>query len=145
MKIQKSIEISVPPEKIWPFLVEPDKVLKWFLTFKKIEYTSDKHSGTGTTFYVEEKATGPLMKLNFMVTEWVENEKIAFKMTSGTGVKEYKQIWNLKPTKSGSTFIFFEEVVLPLGIIGKLVGTFIKKGSEAHVEKMLNELKYLAE
>ena len=50
MRIQKSIEIKVLPEKIWPFLAEPDNILKWCLTFKKFEYSSDKNSGTGTTF-----------------------------------------------------------------------------------------------
>ncbi len=29
MKVQRSIEIAAPPEKIWPFLVEPEKILKW--------------------------------------------------------------------------------------------------------------------
>jgi len=29
MKVQRSIDITAPPEKIWPFLVEPNKVLKW--------------------------------------------------------------------------------------------------------------------
>ena len=115
------------------------------MTFKKFEYSSDKNSGTGITFYVEEKASGPLMKLNFIVTEWIVNEKLAFKMTSGTGVKEYRQVWSLKTTSIGSTFTFFEEVVLPLGFIGKLIGTFLKKSSEAHVDKMLTELKNLSE
>jgi len=145
MRIQKSIEIKALPEKIWPFLVEPENILKWCLTFKKFEYSSDKNSGTGITFYVEEKASGPLMKLNFIVTEWIVNEKLAFKMTSGTGVKEYRQVWSLKTTSIGSTFTFFEEVVLPLGFIGKLIGTFLKKSSEAHVDKMLTELKNLSE
>ena len=145
MKIQKSIEIKALPKKIWPFLVEPENILQWCITFKKFEYSSDKHIGTGTTFYVEEKASGPLMKLNFIVTEWIENKKLSFKMISGTGVKEYKQVWSLKSTSIGSIFTFFEEVVLPLGVIGKLIGTFLKKSSEAHVYKMLIELKNLAE
>ena len=145
MRIQKSIEIIALPEKIWPFLVKPENILKWCLTFKKFKYSSDKYSGIGTTFYVEEKASGPLMKLNFTVTEWIENEKLSFKMISGTGVKEYKQAWSLKSTSTGSIFTFFEEVVLPLGVIGKLIGAFLKKSSEAHVNKMLIELKNLAE
>ena len=145
MKVQGSIEIAAPPEKVWPFLVEPEKVLKWCITFKKFEYTTEQHSGAGTPFYVEEKAGGPLMKLNFMVTEWVENEKLASKMTSGTGVKSYEMRFTLKPTPSGSTFTFAEEVALPYGIIGKLIGAVMKGSSETHVKHMLAELKSLAE
>ena len=72
MKVQRPIEIAAPPEKIWPFMVEPEKILKWCITFRKFEYTSEQRSGEGTTFYIEEKAgPTPLMKLNFTVTEWV--------------------------------------------------------------------------
>jgi uncharacterized protein YndB with AHSA1/START domain len=144
MKVKRSVEIAAPPEKVWPFLVEPDNILKWCITFKKFKYTTEQRSGVGTPFYVEEKAGGPLMKLKFAVTEWVENEKFVFKMTSGTSVKSYEQRWTLEPTPSGSTFTFMEEVELPFGIIGKLIGAVIRRSSEAHVKQMLTALKSLA-
>ena len=146
MRVQKSIEIAAPPEKIWPFLVEPEKILKWCITFKKFEYTSEQRSGTDTTLYIEEKAGPmPLMKLNFSVTEWLENERLAFRMTSGTGVKGYEQSWTVEATPSGSRFTFMEEVELPFGIIGKLIGLVGQNMSKATVGKMLVILKSLAE
>ena len=145
MKVQKSIEIAAPPDKIWPFLVEPEKILKWCITFLKFEYTGEQRSGVGTTFYLEEKAGGPLMKLNFRITEWVENERVAFSMISGTFVKGYEQSWTVEATPSGSRFTFMEEVKLPYGIIGKIMGLFAQRGSEATVGKMLPKLKSLAE
>ena len=54
MQVEKSIEISATPERIWPLLIDPEKIVMWFDTFKKCEYLSDKHSGVGTTYYVEE-------------------------------------------------------------------------------------------
>ena len=113
MKVQKSIEIAAPPDKIWPFLIEPEKILKWCITFLKFEYTGEQRSGLGTTFYLEEKAGGPLMKLNFRITEWVENERVAFSMISGNFVKGYEQSWAVEATPSGSRFTFMEEVKLP--------------------------------
>ncbi len=145
MKVQRSIDIVAPPEKIWPFLVKPGRIIKWCITFKKFEYTSERRSGVGTTFYVEEKAGGPLMKLKFEVTEWVENERLAFKMTSGTGVKSYEQRWGVSATQSGSIFTFMEQIELPLGFIGKLIGRFVQRSSEAHVKQMLAKLKNSAE
>ena len=65
MKVQDSIDIAAPPEKIWPFLVEPERILKWYTLLQKFEYTSEQHSGVGTTFYMEEKAA-VLMKLSFV-------------------------------------------------------------------------------
>jgi uncharacterized protein YndB with AHSA1/START domain len=146
MKIQRSIEIASRPKKIWPFLVEPEKIIKWCVTFKKFEYTAGRHIGLDTPVYVEEKAGGPLlMKLNCIVTKWVENEKFVFKMTSGTFVKSYEQRCFLTPTPSGSTFTFMKELVLPFGIVSKLIGAFMQRRSEAHVKQMLMQLKSMAE
>ena len=63
MKIQRAIEINAPPEKIWPFFVEPEKVLQWCITFKKFEYANDQQSGKGTSLYIEEEAGGRLSKM----------------------------------------------------------------------------------
>jgi len=145
MEVKKSIEIKATPHKIWPYLIEPDKILKWCITFKKFEYTTGQKSGVGTPFYVEEKAGGPLMKLNFAVTEWSENQELTFRMTSGNFVKGYEQRWTIKPVPSGSRFIFAEDVKMPWGILGKLIGLLGRSGSEAHVKDMLAKLKSLAE
>jgi uncharacterized protein YndB with AHSA1/START domain len=145
MKIQRSIEIAAPQSKIWPFLVEPDNILKWCITFKKFEYTAGQRSGVGTPFYIEEKAGGPLMKINFIATEWVENQKLAFKMTSGNFVKGYEQWWTIEPMPSGSRFNFAEDVKMPWGILGRLIGSLGHSSSEKHVKEMLSKLKSLAE
>ena len=87
----------------------------------------------------------PLMKLNFSVTEWLENERLTFRMTSGTGVKGYEQSWTVEATPSGSRFTFVEEVELPFGILGKLIGLVGQNMSKATAGKMLVILKSLAE
>ena len=146
MKVQRSTEIAVPPDKIWPFLIEPEKILKWCITFRKFDYTGEQHSGVGTPIYIEEEAGPmPLMKLNFKVTEWAENERLAFRMTSGTGVKGYEQSWALEAIPSGSRFTFMENVKLPFGIAGKLIGLVGQNMSKATVGKMLVILKNLVE
>jgi len=145
MRVKKSIDIAVPPEKVWPFFVEPEKVLRWCITFKKYEYTGSQYSGVDTPIYIEEQAGGPLMKMNFKITDCKENQLLALQMVSGTGVKAYKQDWSLEAIPSGSKFTFSEEVELPYGIIGKLLGTLMEGMSAATVDKMLIKLKTMAE
>ena len=145
MRIQKAIDITAPPERIWPFFVEPEKVLQWYSTFKRFDYTSNQHSGVGTPIYIEEQAVGPMMKLYFECTEWKENEKLALQMVSGSGVKSYKQVWSLERIPSGTRFTFMEEIELPFGIIGKLMGLIGQRMSEATVSKIQLKLKSLVE
>jgi uncharacterized protein YndB with AHSA1/START domain len=145
MKVQKSIDITATPDKIWPFFVDPEKVLQWCITFKKYEYTNKQYNGMDTPIYIEEQAGGPLMRMNFKITDCKDNERLSLQMISGTGVKAYKQIWSLEPIPSGSRFTFQEEVTLPFGILGKLLGTIMEGSSAATADKMLAKLKTLAE
>ena len=145
MKIQKSIEIAAAAEVIWPYLVEPVKIMKWCGTVKRIMYTGKQRSGLRTPFYFEEKAVGRLMKLHFVVTEWVVNRSVAFKMTSGNLVKGYEQRYTLEPSPTGIMFTCFENVTLPFGVLGKFVEVFRRPVSEAHLERMLVKLKSLGE
>jgi uncharacterized protein YndB with AHSA1/START domain len=144
--VQRSIDIISPPERIWPFLIEPEKILKWVTTFKKFEYTSEQRSGVGTTIYVEEKAgPTPLMKLNFKVTEWIENERLAYSMTSGSGVKRYEISEIIESTPAGSKFTLIENVELPWGIVGKFLESVGRKTAEGHIQEFLAKLKSMVE
>ncbi len=144
MKVQGSIDIAAPPERVWPFLVEPERILQWYALLQKFEYTSEQHTGVGATFYMEEKAA-VFMKLSFVMTEWAENAKLAFRMTSGNFVKGYEQAWTLEPTPSGSRFTLGEEVTMPYGPLGRVLGALSRSSSEGHVKEILAKLKALAE
>jgi hypothetical protein len=145
MKIHRSIEIAAPGMKIWPFLVEPEKILKWCLPAKKFDRTSEQNGGLGTTFYFEERAVGRLMKLHFVVTEWVVNERVAFKMTAGNFVRSYEQRYTIETTSSGSRCTCYEDVKLPYGILGQFALLFRRHFSEGLLDVMLGRLKILAE
>ncbi len=145
MKIHRSIEIAAKAEKIWPFLVEPERILEWCIPIKTIRHTSEQRDGIGTLFYFEERAIGRLMKLNFIVTEWIVNERVAFKMTSGNVVKGYEQRYTIVASSSGSRLTCAEDIKLPYGILGKIAGLFRRSISEAHLEHMLAKLKNVVE
>ncbi|MFP4453951.1 MAG: SRPBCC family protein, partial [Desulfobacterales bacterium] len=90
MKVERSIEISANPQAIWPFLTDPEKIVLWFDTFQKYEYTGETLNGLGTTYYVEEKVPGPLRKVNFEAVTWDEHERLTLRMTSGKNVSSYE-------------------------------------------------------
>ncbi len=145
MRISKSIESAASAEKMWLFLVQPDEITSWCTPIMKFRRTGEQSSGVGTTFSFEEKAAGRMMKLNFVVTEWVVNRSLAFRMTSGNLVKSYAQRYTIETTPTGSRFTCTEDIELPWGIIGRFAGLFRRSFSEAHLERMLVKLKAMAE
>ena len=144
MKIHGSVEIAAPPEKIWPFLVEPEKRLKWATVLEELEYTSDQRSGIGTPFYFKLKGARPI-KVNFVYVEWVNNEKLVSQMTSSDFIKNYEQIFTLERTQSGTRFTGAEQIQWPYGVIGKAMGLLFQRLIKLRVGKMLATLKSLAE
>jgi uncharacterized protein YndB with AHSA1/START domain len=145
MRVQKAIEVNVPTNRVWPFFVEPEKIMQWCITFKKFEYTSDQHSGVGTPLYIEEQAGGPLMKMRFEITEWKENEIVTLRMVSGPMMKSYEQFWKLEPTPSGSRINFMEDIEFSLRVIGRLLDSIEARASVGTIDKMLVKLKSLVE
>ena len=145
MKIHRSIEIAASGKQIWPFLVEPEKILKWCSPAKKFDRTSNQDSGPGTTFYFEERAAGRLMRLHFVITEWVINQRVAFKMTAGNFVQRYEQRYVIETIPSGSRCTCYEDVMLPYGFLGRIALLFRRRFSEGLLDVMLGKLKVLAE
>ncbi len=145
MKVSASIEIAASPSKVWPFLVDPERVLKWCVTFKKFEYCGEPRSGPGTPLYIEEDAGNGLTKMDFVVQDWKENERLALRMVSGASYKSYEQYLSLEPTAGGSRFTYTEELVLPYGILGQMIGLIAERMSAKTLRTMLSKLKTLAE
>jgi uncharacterized protein YndB with AHSA1/START domain len=145
MKIYRSVDIAASSKQIWPFLVEPAKISKWCSPAKMLDRTGDQNSGPGTSFYFEERAVGRLMKLHFVVTEWVVNERVAFKMTAGNFVKGYEQRYTIESISSGSRCTCYEYVNLPYGILGHIALLFRRRYSMGLLDGMLGRLKILAE
>lgn len=145
MRISRSMESAASAERLWLFLVEPEKIIKWCITIRKFRHTSEQRGGIGTTFSFEERAVGRLMKLNFVITEWAVNKSLAFKMASGNLVKGYEQRYTIESTPTGSRFTITEDIKMPFGMFGRFAGLFRRSFSEGHLEHMLIKLKSLAE
>ncbi|MFO7816727.1 MAG: SRPBCC family protein [Desulfovibrionales bacterium] len=145
MKVERSIQILASPQTIWPFLTDPQKIILWFDTLQKCEFAGKTQNGLGTTYYVEEKVPGPLRKVNFEAVRWDEYEQLVLKMTSGKNVNSYEISWRLEHGQSGTTFHFTEEVGMPFGPVGKVLGKLGQRKANGMVEGMLVKLKELSE
>lgn len=87
-RVEKSIEIKVPPEKVWEMLTW-DRLPEWDEGTRKhtrsIEYTSevstprDKYQ-VGATAHMSIRGEG---EVDVEITESIENEKMTFRSKGG--------------------------------------------------------------
>ena len=139
--VEKSIEINVPPEKIWP-MIQWDRTPEWYAGWKTVEWTSKDKNKVGSTVHI----TLPDMKaeLDYETTELIENEKAAFRSTG----KNFKAIGfhGLTPTKSGTKVTISTDYELPYSILGKLVDKLrFHKALEKSFDDGLKKLKDMME
>ena len=143
MYVRMSVDIEAPPEKVWPYLVEPEKCKQWFTALKIFEYTSEEHGGVGSTFYWKEEAAGRIYEINFVTTEWVENEVFGYKQTSGS-FKSYEERWEIEATPTGCRFTFNDRIEFK-GVFGKVISIFAARNAQKTGGVVLANLKRLAE
>lgn len=145
MRIERSIETTAVPQRVWPLLVEPEAILKWFTLLESFEYTSEQRTGVGATFHYEERSGGRLMKLDYRVTEWLENERFAFTLVSGPLQKD-DQVWRIDAIPGGSRVTLEEEIELSGGVFGRiLLALSVGRMIGRHLQEMLENLKKTAE
>jgi uncharacterized protein YndB with AHSA1/START domain len=145
VKISKSIETAASPQEVWPLLVQPEAILKWFTLLEKFEWTSEPPHGPGATFHYEERSGRRLMKCDYRVTDWVESQRFAFTLTSGPLPKD-DQVWRIEALPAGSRVTLEEDVELSGGVFGRmLLALGVGRMIGGHLEEMLVNLERLAE
>lgn len=153
-RIEKSIEINAPPEKVWEMLAL-DRFQEWEEEMEKglksLEYTSevrtpkDKYK-VGTSGHMNIKEMG-MGEFDFEVTESLENEKLTYHMRkSGTNQTTGIITLILEPVEERTKFTYVFDYEMPWGILGKFLDKlFARRMSEKECEKWLKKLKSILE
>jgi len=142
-RVEKSIEVRAPPEKVWEMLAL-DRFPEWLDECKSSEYTSeirtpeDKYR-VGAFAHIIEKH----VKYDLEITESLENEKITAR---SKGMPVTMTVTFLLESVEEGTKLTYVMDWRGLGIFGKISD---KLGGEKHaekgIEKSLNNLKSILE
>ena len=147
-RIEKSIEIKAPPEKIWE-LMAWDRVPEWMDMMKSAEYTSEVSTledklGVGATAHTIMETAGIKLEGEVENTECIVNEKTSYRSVSGDLTTIGSTI--LEPIEEGTNVKFITDYELPYSILGKIIDKlFVHRESEKGVEKSLEKLKNILE
>ncbi len=144
MKVEHSIEIAAPPEKIWPLITERENILQWHTEAQTLDFIGEQHSGVGATFYMVGKSDGRLIKSVCEITEWQENKKFAFHETLGM-TKKFDASYTIEATETGSRLTTAWDTVMPYWIIGSIMLLFLRKQWVKMSDQMMANIKSLAE
>ena len=142
-KIDKTVEIRVPTEKVWPMLFW-DKLPEWLEGIKKAEYTSDEKDKVGATAHVVAESLGLELEFDIEITEYTRNKAASWRTTGGNFTAIGNSI--LKPIDMGTELSLKFDYDLPYSILGKIVDKLLvsrdmEKGFDSGLEKLKNMLE----
>jgi len=144
VRIEKSIEIKAPPEKVWEMLAF-DRMPEWSEQYKSVEYTSevrtpeDKYR-VGASCRINTKEG--LVEIEIM--ESLKNEKIMYRVQGMKGVQNVNGTFTLKPTEAGTKITAvsdYEMSNLMMKMLAKLVSSAVEKDFEKGLEKLKSILE----
>jgi uncharacterized protein YndB with AHSA1/START domain len=144
-RIEKSIEIKAPPEKVWEMLAL-DRLPEWNVEYGNVKYTSevrnpeDKYR-VGASSNTNIRGAGAI---DFEITESLKNEKMTFRMI-GKRANNTVVTYVLESVDDGTKFVYVMTYELPWGILGKGLGRLAKGTLEKEGEKALEKLKSILE
>jgi uncharacterized protein YndB with AHSA1/START domain len=142
MRINEVVDIEAPPERVWPYLTEPDKIMGWFATAQLFRWTSEP-GGVGSTFRWVEETAGRNASVVAETTEWQPPNVFGFRMTEGD-FDAYEARWTVEPTDTGCRVATDAQIKLSFGS-GMLFSPLFAHNLRKRTSASLQNLKHLAE
>lgn len=111
------VEIARPPEAVWPYLVDWERLGEWMREARDFRVVSAERAGAGVQAEATVRIAGITTRDRIRVTHWeppviLEMEHLGW--VRGTGYME------LSPTEEGTHLFWREELRPPLGTLGAL-------------------------
>ncbi len=143
-KIEKSITIKAPPEKVFALLTNRSEVPKWNLLIREARITSKESTGVGSTVHYAGLAAGTKGEWDSETTEWVKDRKYAWRTISGDVAMLVT--WTLREIDTGTELTYELRYELPYSILGKVLDKLkVSKDIETGMNNALQNLKQLSE
>ena len=140
-KLTKSAEVKAPPEKVFAFLTDVEKLNEMAKGDVEFKQTSEGPWGVGTTLHWISKQSGSPLELDMEVTEFEKNKKATISTVKGSKFK-LKQTCAVEPTADGTKLTYIADYTMPYSVFGKLVDRLkVQKDMEKSIDRQLMDYK----
>jgi len=137
------IAIDVPPARVWEALLDWEGSSRWMVPPTTVEVMGERTNQAGMRVHAVSRL-GPLRLVDHMVvTDWVPEREIRVRHLGwplrGDG------IFRVEPEGRRARFVWIEDLVLPLGVVGELAGLLLRRPAERMLAASCRNLRGLLE
>ena len=136
-KVEKTITINAPVEKVFSYVEEPTNLPEIWPSLVEAKDVQRLPNG-GTSFRWVYKMAGVRFEGTSEDTDYVANQRVVSKTKGGI---ESTVTWTFQPEAGGTKVTYEAEYTVPIPLLGKLAEAFIVKQNEGEAELILANLK----
>ena len=146
MKCTYAMQIDAPPEDVFSWISDRERLLQWIPNLVEYVQTVDKDGGVGSRFRQVYVENGRRMEMEGEVVEFERNRRLGCDIRGKVfDLSVHYQLEDLggRTLLTQSSEVRFNSA--PMKIISVLMQPLIKKSSLKQVESSFSKLKYLIE
>jgi carbon monoxide dehydrogenase subunit G len=144
MRVERSLEIAAPPQRLYDVVMDPSRLEDWVTIHHHLEGSAPERLETGSELVQCLKLAGRKFKVRWKV---VENEPCRHVVWEGHGpVGSHARVeYGLEPNSRGTRFSYMNQYELPGGPVGRFAGRAVSKVTQKELEGSLERLRSLVE
>jgi uncharacterized membrane protein len=135
-KVEKSVTIDAPVERVFTYLRDPMSNLEWLPGM--MEVTKVSGEGVGARFRWVYKMAGIPLSGESLVLEFVPNERFVTESKSGIAST---WTWDFAPSHGGTQIDLTVDYVVPIPVLGKLAEAIVVKQNERVLDTALENIR----
>ena len=138
-RIEKTININAPVEKVFEFFIEPMHLLEIWPSLMEVKDVKKSPNGDVISWQWVYKMAGMRFKGISEITEYVPNQRWGMK-TKGGGI-ESTHLHTFQSEAGGTKMTLDIDFTVPIPLLGRLAEGFIVKLNEQEAESFYSNLK----
>ena len=135
-RVEKSITIDAPVEKVFAYLRDPMSNLEIMPSMVQVSQVAGE--GVGAEFRWVYRMAGMNLEGKSTVLEFVPDERFVTKSQGGI---ESTWIWDFAPDNGGTRIDLAVEYTVPIPVLGRLAESLVVRQNERELETTLANIK----
>jgi carbon monoxide dehydrogenase subunit G len=144
MKVERTIEISAPPERVYDVVMDASRLEEWVTIHHHLEDAPNGPLRKGSKLTQSLRLAGKKFTVRWTV---VENDPCTRVVWEGRGpvASHARVVYEFEGNGAGTTFSYMNEYDLPGGALGRIAGRAVSRVTQKELEGSLQRLKSLVE
>jgi carbon monoxide dehydrogenase subunit G len=144
VKIERSVEIAAPPERVYDIVMDPARLADWVTIHHHLEDAPNGRLKQGSKLTQCLRIAGKKFNVRWTV---VENDPCTRVVWEGRGpvTSHARVVYGFEETDGGTSFSYRNEYDLPGGALGRIAGRAVSRVTQKELEGTLQRLKALVE